>query len=69
MDNPPTDEELLNKFKEWCTSHIPRGSQEIFIEEDWHSLSIGFFVALGANEDQAYNLAREARYTHEYWIE
>ena len=36
-------------------------------EEDWHSLSIGFFIAKGASPKEARKLALEARYRHEYW--
>lgn len=36
-------------------------------EQDWMSLSLGFFIALGATSAEAHDMALEARYTHKYW--
>ena len=36
-------------------------------EEDWHSLSIGYFAALGFDNDDCWELATTSRYKYEYW--
>lgn len=35
--------------------------------QDWFSLSLGFFKALGLKSADCHDLAIEARYTHHYW--
>jgi hypothetical protein len=36
-------------------------------EQDWFSLSLGFFKALGLSCEDCHDLAIQARYTHHYW--
>lgn len=59
------DEEALDKFKkEVCLKDKeidPQGAQ------DWFSLSLGYFIALGINPNKAHELSMTARYTHHYW--
>jgi hypothetical protein len=38
-------------------------------EQDWFSLSLGFFRALGVSCEDCHTLACEARYTHHYWCD
>ena len=35
---------------------------------DWYSMSVGYFLGIGASITVAYSAAIEARYTHNYWI-
>lgn len=64
-----TNQELehLNSFRQDCCEH----SAEIdpSDEQDWFSLSIGYFIAKGMPIMRAYELALHARYDHEYWEE
>lgn len=36
-------------------------------EQDWYSMSLGFFVACGLSIEEATRCADEVRYVHEYW--
>lgn len=36
-------------------------------ELDWKDLSVGFFIGIGCTPSKAHELARIARYTHQYW--
>lgn len=58
---------LLIRFK----NEVCLNSKDVDSEEElcWRSLSIGWFLANGADVDTAYRLAATARYTHEYWQE
>jgi len=59
--------ELLEKFrKEICerSKEIDEDSQQ-----DWYSLSLGFFLACGATPQQAHELSIEVRYKHKYWCD
>ena len=38
-------------------------------EEDYHSLAIGYFLGLGLDIKTSIELAVEARYTYEYWLD
>lgn len=61
-----TNEELLERFETWCLAQFEEDS-DVFPDEDWNSLSIGFFAALGADVETCYELATEARYKFQYW--
>lgn len=77
-----TKDEAMEKFRQFCITQeknaaIDRASMEdedyvpISIdpdqEEDWTSLSLGFFAALGFSASDCTKMALEARYTHHYW--
>lgn len=65
-----TDADALERFKQFCLAERSASKDEKFDaseEQDWFSLSLGFFAALGLNSESANKLAREARYTHHYW--
>jgi hypothetical protein len=55
----------LAKFEAFCKSDAANRTELEVV--DWHSLSIGFFIAHGLSVDTAIELANEARYTHQYW--
>lgn len=38
-------------------------------EQDWYSISLGFFKALGLSNEDCHSAAIEARYTYHYWCE
>lgn len=40
---------------------------DVLDELDWKDLSIGFFIGIGCTPSKSRELARIARYTHEYW--
>jgi hypothetical protein len=60
-----TDEELLELFKNEVCLH----SKEVDPpdEEDWYSLSLGFFIGKGTGIEKAHDLSRLVRYTYHYW--
>lgn len=65
-----TDSDALERFKQFCLAERSASKDEKFDaseEQDWFSLSLGFFAALGLSSESANKLAREARYTHHYW--
>lgn len=79
MSQKEADQELLsryslavNAFKQFC---LDLGGGEDFEEVDFHSLSLGFFIALGVTsnlgdpdvEPDAFALARITRYQLQYW--
>jgi hypothetical protein len=60
---------LIEQFKnEVCGDFGIKLDDEI-LEIDWYSLSIGWFLAKGASVQDAADLAREARYKHQYWYQ
>lgn len=83
VEQPPAvlsdaEAEALEKFKSFCLTQIPvdeddprRTDDEGLIdgsgEQDWFSLSLGFFAALGLHPSACHTLAIRARYTHHYW--
>lgn len=52
-------------FKTFCETYDH--DEDLFAEEDWRSLSIGFFVAMGVEPGRALSLSSYVRYTDEYW--
>lgn len=74
------DQEAMDKFEAFCRADqalrdaydiesedeatMPIDASE---EQDWYSLSLGFFVAIGCSNAQAHKLACAARYDHQYW--
>lgn len=57
-------------FRAFCIAHqiLPEEEQiDPDGEMDWHDMSIGFFKALGLSNEDAWDLAREVRYDHEYY--
>lgn len=56
----------LEAFKQVCLRAVDIDQGE---ELDWHALSIGFFLARGLPTEEAYDLARIARYTYQYWVD
>lgn len=65
-----TAEELLERFRRFCLQDHGGGASQLDPREelDWRDLSLGFFKALGASDDLAWELATAARYVHHYWI-
>lgn len=61
-----TKKYALEKFKK----EVCENSKEIDPNEeyDWYSLSLGFFLALGANVEDASKWCIEVRYDHRYWM-
>ena len=54
----------LLKFKEEvCDNALALNADDM----DWHTLSFGFFLALGFDAEQAYLMASDVRYVHGYW--
>ena len=65
-----TPEEAMDKFKTFCTEEIKLTEEDRLDyndEQDWTSLSLGFFKALGIDSDTCHDLARIARYEYHYW--
>ena len=65
-----TKTEMLNAFKELCLREFSARKNSKLDpsgEQDWYSLSLGFFKAMGASNSTAHDLALIARYTHKYW--
>lgn len=67
-----TDE--VAEFKTFClscTTVAPEDIDELgedpFDESDFHSLSLGFFIAKGVPWVDAFDLARITRYHYGYW--
>lgn len=61
------EDKLLEDFKkEVCekAKDIDPGD-----EYDWLALSIGFFIAKGADPALAHRLAMTARYGYQYWVD
>lgn len=64
------EQEALDKFEAFCTADVKKnGGSKIdeSEEQDWFSLSLGFFAALGLNTTACHRLAVYARYTCHYW--
>jgi hypothetical protein len=64
------EQEGLDKFKAWCLAdRTKEGTSKLDKEEeqDWYSLSLGFFAALGLTNAACYRLALHARYDLHYW--
>ena len=68
MGKPITDPKLLQSLERFKTE-ICNHSKDIdpSSERDWYDLSLGFFLAIGHNIDDATDLAVYARYTCQYW--
>ena len=66
-----TEAEAMEKFKDLCVKDFyetdPEKKLDPSEEQDWFSLSLGFFVALGFPYLAAWQMATDARYKHEYW--
>lgn len=69
-----TNDQAMAKFKSFCENDRKNkrdgtvGSKiDESDEQDWFSLSLGFFAALGLSNIRCHNLAIKARYTHHYW--
>lgn len=67
------DNSSVQKFKEFCLAEYAQtdvnNKFDRHEEQDWYSLSLGFFAALGHNAYDAHAMALEVRYTKEYWSE
>lgn len=63
---PKTPQQVaaVEKFKAFCLSSTLDDKSD---ELDWYALSIGFFLALGLTEDEAFELALHVRYDKGYW--
>lgn len=63
------EQENINKIMYEFKTEVCDKSQDIDPEEDedWSSLSLGYFLAKGLSIEEAQNLACEVRYTHHYW--
>lgn len=55
---------ILADFRRDCCDR----SKAIGAEQDWFSLSLGYFIAKGVKPVRAHALACVARYTFHYWI-
>ena len=65
-----TEADAIAKFKQFCEAEQVAGEEDKFDadeEQDWYSLSLGFFAALGFNSEAAHKMALDARYTYHYW--
>lgn len=78
-----TPEEAMEQFKQLCleesrqsalykaagddADEIGERMLDPDQEQDWFSLSLGFFRALGLPCDVCHNLALKVRYDHHYW--
>jgi hypothetical protein len=75
MKRPPLTPKLAeaySRFRVWCVTDMvfPTGSKmDEGDTQDWFSLSLGFFAALGLSADEAHLLALRARYDDHYWRE
>ena len=71
----PAEREALAKFEAWVKADASKkivsgelGSKiDPSEEQDWYSLSLGFFAALGLKNAACHRLALYARYTCHYW--
>lgn len=55
---------LLEGFKEFCEEN----TDETLLEEiQWYDMSLGWFLARGADIETAIDLAVAARYDYGYW--
>ena len=59
--------EMLDHFKKWCISLSNAEADGILGDEDWKSLSIGYFLGQGADIETAFDLALEVAYAYNYW--
>ncbi len=63
--------DALKKFEDFCRAEFatmdPDDKFDSSDEQDWFSLSLGFFAALGFTAEDSHELALLARYTYHYW--
>lgn len=66
-----TKEEAMEKFKALCVKEYAEADEDNKLdaseEQDWFSLSLGFFAALGFEAEDCHELALVARYDNQYW--
>lgn len=67
----PEQEQALEAFRQFCLNEYAQADPDKKFdadeEQDWTSLSLGFFAALGLSAEHAHDLARHARYDLQYW--
>jgi hypothetical protein len=71
-DGPKNKKEInaLQAFEDWCAKdRTTKGKSKLDKEEeqDWYSLSLGFFAAFGLSNAACHRLALHARYDLHYW--
>jgi hypothetical protein len=63
----------MDKFRTFCLDRCRLATdgeaEGLLADEDWKSLSIGFFVALGLTVEVAFDLSLHARYCRQYWMD
>lgn len=64
-------QKAIRKFMKFCKRDQDKGYHYHQIdpsgEQDWFSLSLGFFAALGLTDDEAHEAAMHVRYDKHYW--
>lgn len=67
----PQQQQALEAFRQFCLREFaevdPDKKFDAAEEQDWMSLSLGFFAALGLSSEHAHELAVHARYDLQYW--
>lgn len=66
------DTKSMDKFKAFCLKEHAADEYTRFDgadNQDWYSLSLGFFAALGHNASDSHEMARLATYQYEHWTE
>jgi hypothetical protein len=58
--------EAMQEFRNFCCEH---NNAEELQEADWFDLAVGYFLGIGFNIKESFDLAGEARYKHKYWEE
>jgi len=74
-DGPKNKKETdaLEQFRIWCEKDKKSDDKQNCSkidpsdEQDWFSLSLGFFAALGLSNSACHRLALHARYDLQYW--
>lgn len=65
------EQAALEKFKAFCIAEQQESDVNRKLDQDenqdWMSLSLGFFKALGIENTRCWTLALKARYAFEYW--
>lgn len=73
---PKDKEDTFNKYPDYMKAAITSFKQEACSkakeldpekEQDWFSLSLGYFIAKGLTIDQAHDASLMSRYTFGYW--